>query len=100
MTFGARGTGGKYIHDHEFKILFREFYGSVNTPHTEWPQDATGSSYSWKAPDVVSGTTNSAHLSATGQGSSAIAQQVLHGKTRMANDVPPYQVIYCWRRTA
>lgn len=104
MTFGAGSSGGSYNHRHNFNLLYREFYGSVNTPHGEQTSAASGApdnTWSWRGPEKQSSTATSGHLSSSGQGSSAIDQYILRSTTRNQHAFPvPYQTVYYWRRTA
>lgn len=104
VTFGAGSSGGSYNHRHNFNLLYRDFYGSVNTPHGEQTSAASGApdnTWSWRTPEKQSSTATSGHLSSSGQGSSAIEQYVLRSTTRNQHAFPvPYQTVYYWRRTA
>ena len=97
-TFAVNEQGGSYNHRHDYKILYREFYGSVNTPFGE--QLNSDGSYSWQTPEKQSSTATANHLSGSGT-ASRINQSILKGITRTQSDSPvPYQVVYFWKRTA
>lgn len=98
-TFSANSTGGVYSHIHEYNILYREYYGSMNTPHAE-KYDANGN-ISWSPGVKQSSSGSSAHVGSSGAGTSAINQYVLTGQTRSVGEtLMPYQVVYFWKRTA
>lgn len=98
-TFAVNSTGGVYSHIHEYNILYREYIGSINTPHAE-KYDAKGN-ISWNPSVRQSSRASSYHLGSSGSGISDIDQYVLTGQTRSVGEtLMPYQVVYFWKRTA
>lgn len=100
MSFTAGATGGKYKHQHQYGLLYGEYFGlhSRELKLLNYDENNNGS---WKVASIAGyqaqDAFNNGNASVTNQNANQYAN---HSNTESKNNITPYVVVYFWKRTS
>lgn len=101
-TYSGGGTGGAEKHTHEYGIQYGTYYYN-----TVFESDSNAGVLDYAADGTITvspgenyGTSSSVHPSTTGTATGAFDHGRATGNASYESNMPPYLVVYMWKRTA
>ena len=95
MSFTAGSTGGKYKHQHDYGLQFREYYGLIGSKILVQNGDdwANPTNAGYQVSETFSKTSHEKETTNADV-------YVSYGKTGLADNAMPYITVYRWRRVS
>ena len=95
MSFTAGSTGGKYKHQHDYGLQFREYYGLIGSKILVQNGDdwANPTSAGYQVSETFSKTSHEKETTNADV-------YVSYGKTKIADNIIPYFSVYMWKRVS
>lgn len=93
MSFTANSTGGKYKHQHDYGLQFREYYGLIGSKILVQNGDdwANPTNAGYQVSETFSKTSHEKETTNADV-------YVSYGKTKIADNIIPYFSVYMWKR--
>ena len=93
MSFTASSTGGKYKHQHDYGLQFREYYGLIGSKILVQNGDdwANPTNAGYQVSETFSKTSHEKETTNADV-------YVSYGKTKIADNIIPYFSVYMWKR--
>lgn len=99
MTFTTDGDGGNYKHQHQYGLLYGEYYGLHSNPLYLLDCDMDGNG-NWNV-SVSAGYTSTQNFHDSGKAATAnrsANQYQNYSRTQIADTLSPYKTVCYWRR--